>query len=79
LNLLWARNKITILVKDSGSGIDKETHENIFIPFYTKKAFGTGLGMPIAKKIIEAHGGVIALSSKLGAGTETGIEIPVTA
>ncbi len=76
---VMGKNKIIILVKDSGSGIDKETLENIFIPFYTKKASGTGLGMPITKKIIEAHGGVIALSSKPGGGTETTIEIPVTA
>lgn len=72
------KNKIIILINDHGSGIDQETLENIFIPFYTKKASGTGLGMPIAKKIIETHGGSVQLFSKPGIGTQTKIEIPIT-
>ncbi len=56
--------------------MDKETLENIFIPFYTKKAEGTGLGMSIAKKIIEGHGGDIRINSQPGTGTEVVVRLP---
>ncbi len=46
---------VNIRIRDYGEGMDKETLENIFIPFYTRKRSGTGLGMAIAKKIIEGH------------------------
>ncbi len=66
----------TIVITDKGSGMDKKTLENIFVPFYTKKRDGTGLGMPIAKKIIEGHQGKIHINSKPGRGTEVVIELP---
>jgi signal transduction histidine kinase len=56
--------------------MDKETLENIFIPFYSKKSGGTGLGMPIAKKIIEGHQGRIYVDSKPGRGTEITMRLP---
>jgi signal transduction histidine kinase len=61
---------VFIRIKDSGTGMDKETVENIFIPFYTKKSSGTGLGMAIAKKIIEGHEGEIHINSQEQLGTE---------
>ncbi len=67
---------LVIRIKDYGSGMDKETLENIFIPFYTKKSTGTGLGMSIAKKIIEGHNGKIHIKSQPGLGTEVIIELP---
>ncbi|MDA8239297.1 MAG: HAMP domain-containing sensor histidine kinase [Nitrospiraceae bacterium] len=70
------RQRLTVSIKDSGAGMDKETLENIFIPFYTKKSSGTGLGMPIARKIVEGHRGKINITSKPGQGTEITIEIP---
>jgi signal transduction histidine kinase len=66
-----------IRIKDVGSGMDRETLENIFVPFYTKKRGGTGLGMVIAKKIIEGHKGRINVDSKAGEGTQITIELPV--
>ncbi len=66
---------ITIKIRDRGPGMDRETLESVFIPFYTKKRGGTGLGMPIAKKIIEAHRGNIRIDSKAGQGTEVTIEL----
>ncbi|MBZ0157056.1 MAG: HAMP domain-containing histidine kinase [Alphaproteobacteria bacterium] len=68
--------KLLVSIKDTGAGMDRETLENIFLPFYTKKSTGTGLGMPIAKKIIEAHGGTITISSQEGKGTEVIVELP---
>jgi signal transduction histidine kinase len=65
-----------ITVKDQGIGMDAETLEHVFIPFYTRKSQGTGLGMAIAKKVIEAHGGKIRIHSRPGRGTEVRIELP---
>lgn len=48
---------------DTGAGIKKEHLEKIFTPFFTTKSFGTGLGLPEAKKVIEAHGGEISIHS----------------
>ena len=70
------KNYLVIKVKDNGSGMEKETLENVFIPFYSKKNDGTGLGMPIAKKIIEAHQGDIFIDSEPNIGTEVTIKLP---
>jgi signal transduction histidine kinase len=66
----------TISIKDNGAGMDAETMENIFNPFFTKKHSGTGVGMAIAKKIIEAHQGAIHVSSRESSGTEVMIVLP---
>ncbi|HQE60956.1 MAG TPA: ATP-binding protein, partial [Candidatus Latescibacteria bacterium] len=52
-----------------GPGIPPEELERVFEPFHTTKPRGTGLGLPIARRIIQAHGGAIALESQPGAGT----------
>jgi signal transduction histidine kinase len=69
---------VIIMIKDQGVGMDRETLENIYIPFFSKKVQGTGLGMAIAKKVIEAHGGEINIRSQPGQGTEVRIELPFT-
>jgi two-component system, NtrC family, sensor histidine kinase HydH len=65
-----------ITVRDRGAGMDQETLENVFIPFFSKKSQGTGLGMAIARKVVEAHGGKILISSKPQQGTEVGVQLP---
>lgn len=70
------RKAIAITVKDQGAGMDGETLSNIFMPFYTTKKKGTGLGLPISKKIIEAHAGTLAMKSKQGAGTAAEMWLP---
>ncbi len=72
------KDSIIIKIKDNGSGMDKETLENIFTLFYTGKRTGTGLGLPIAKKIIDEHGGEIVIKSQLGTGTEVTIYMPLS-
>jgi signal transduction histidine kinase len=73
----WSdKNQVVIKLKDHGSGMDRETLENIFIPFYSKKDAGTGLGMTVAKKIVEGHHGAIGVTSRPGLGTEVMIELP---
>jgi signal transduction histidine kinase len=70
------KDYLTIRIKDQGAGMDSETIENIFIPFFTKKSWGTGLGMCISKKIIDGHEGKISINSNPGAGTEVTIKLP---
>ena len=61
---------------DTGCGMNDETLLKMFNTFYTNKLGGTGLGLPTAKKIIEAHGGVINVQSSVGRGTQFTIEFP---
>ena len=70
------KNHVAVKVKDFGSGMDRETLENIFVPFYSKKNTGTGLGMTIVKKIVDGHHGKIQVKSQPGLGTEVMIELP---
>ena len=70
-------NKLITIIKDNGHGMDKETINNLFTPFYSKKSFGTGLGLCLSKEIIELHNGTIKYTSKLNLYTEVKIVIPV--
>ena len=68
---------VSISVHDSGKGLTKEIQEKMFNPLFTTKSRGTGLGLPIAKRIIEAHQGHIKVSSEPGNGTTFTIEFPL--
>jgi signal transduction histidine kinase len=63
-------------IADNGVGIDDEQCQKIFNPFYTSKEHGTGLGLPITKKIVEAHGGTIEVRSGIGDGAEFVLTFP---
>jgi len=67
---------ISLEVKDSGIGMENEVVKKAFDPYFSTKDGGTGLGLPIAKKIIEDHGGSIQISSKKNKGTKILIEFP---
>ncbi|RII32596.1 PAS domain-containing protein [Clostridium chromiireducens] len=67
---------IRIIFEDTGQGISEESIEKIFDPFYTTKDEGTGLGLPIVHRIIEDHGGIINVYSKIGEGTRFEILFP---
>lgn len=69
---------ISIEIADMGGGIPKERHGDIFTPFVTTKKEGTGLGLPIVKKVIEAHKGSINLTENKGKGVTFRITIPLT-
>jgi len=77
VTIAGGNNMLTITIKDHGSGIDQETLDNIFTLTYTTKTEGTGFGVPISKKIIEAHGGTIEISSQMNCGTEVLITLPL--
>jgi signal transduction histidine kinase len=68
---------IRITVRDYGPGIPAEIQDKIFVPFFTTKKMGTGIGLPMAQKIVHAHGGILDLNSIEGKGTEFIIKIPV--
>jgi signal transduction histidine kinase len=62
---------------DTGCGMDEATALKMFEPFFSTKHGGSGLGLPTARKIIEAHGGRIAVQSEQGRGTKFTLEFPV--
>lgn len=69
----WLRCRVV----DKGKGMDQETRTRVFEPFYTTKQSGTGLGMPICKRTIDAHRGRIEVSSVEGDGTTIQIDLPL--
>ncbi len=64
------KGRTIISVKDNGSGIDSEALEKIFIPFYSTKKTGSGIGLSLSKQIMRQHEGNITVKSALGKGTE---------
>jgi len=68
-----------IRVGDTGPGIPGNKHEKIFQPFYTSKDSGTGLGLPIARKIVSCHGGYLGVESSTPVGTVFLIRLPYPA
>jgi len=76
LSLAEEKKFIEARIKDSGTGMDQETLDNLYIPFYSKKKGGTGLGMAIVKKIVEGHQGKIRVHSRPGLGTEVIVTLP---
>ena len=74
-----AANAVAIDLIDTGTGIDDKTKERLFDPFFSSKRGGSGLGLPTTRKIIEAHGGLIAMQSEIGHGTQFTILLPTLA
>ena len=71
------KDRLEISVIDSGSGIPPERMEKIFNYYYTTKEKGVGLGLPLAHRIIEAHGGQLKVESQPKMGTKVTITLPV--
>jgi len=65
-----------ISIKDTGKGISENDIQKIFIPFYTKKKSGIGIGLAFSKKIIKDHGGFIKVKSQRNKGTCFYIYLP---
>jgi signal transduction histidine kinase len=70
-------DRLLLTVADSGTGISPDVLEKIFEPYFTTKANGSGLGLAIARRIIEAHGGKIAVQSEPGQGSRFGVTLPL--
>ena len=69
----------SVIVADSGSGIAPEHVDQIFDPFFTTKNGGSGLGLFVARQIVDEHGGYITTTARPGGGTEFAIHFPQTA
>jgi two-component system sensor kinase FixL len=67
---------IRITFRDNGPGIPPDRRDRVFDPFFTTKARGTGLGMPIARRIVEAHGGRIGVGDGDAPGASFCITLP---
>lgn len=70
--------RVIIVVSDRGVGIAPEDLAHIFDPYFTTRRTGTGLGLPIARNIVEGLGGSIIVTSRVGQGTDIRIELPAT-
>ncbi|MGB7555334.1 MAG: ATP-binding protein [Candidatus Korobacteraceae bacterium] len=68
---------VLITVADEGKGIPPQNLPNIFRPFFTTKGHGTGLGLSLARRMVEAHGGHIDVTSVVGKGTQFRVELPI--
>jgi signal transduction histidine kinase len=69
---------VDILIADDGVGMSEGEMRRAFLPFYTTKAKGTGLGLVMARQSISRHGGKLAIKSVRGEGTTVTISLPVT-
>ena len=70
---------VSIQIKDHGHGMDPEVRERALDPFFTTRPSGTGLGLPIVQRIVEAHGGQLVIDSEEGAGTTVTLFLPLGA
>ena len=73
---------ISFTISDTGPGIDEKGLEIIFEPFQQtetgiRHAGGTGLGLPITKRLVEAHGGTLTVDTAVGKGTEFIVQLPI--
>lgn len=65
-----------LVVRDRGQGMSAEVMKSALLPFYSTKESGTGLGLPLCREIVEAHGGVLRLESRPGGGLDVVIRLP---
>ncbi len=70
---------VRVVVSDTGVGISPEDLEHVLDPFFSTKADGTGLGLPIARQIAAAHGGSLRIESVPGEGTRVDVRLPLAA
>jgi PAS domain S-box-containing protein len=71
-----SEHTVCVSVKDDGAGIDPEDLSNVFEPFFTRKANGTGLGLTICRELAQLHQGTVHIESRPGSGTEVTITLP---
>lgn len=74
---LHSQPALKITVRDNGPGFDAEDQETLFQPFFTTKKTGTGLGLPICQRIVEAHGGLIEADLSATSGASIRIILPL--
>jgi PAS domain S-box-containing protein len=76
--VLWKGTDCVIVeISDTGPGMDQPVQSRIFDPFFTTKTNGTGLGLPMVKRTVNAHGGIVTVKSRKGKGTTFSLSIPL--
>jgi len=70
-------SQVSIEITDNGPGIDMDAMDKIFIPFYTTKKKGSGIGLSLSQQIIQLHGGQLKVSNTNSNGTTFHILLPV--
>ncbi len=80
IRTLAGKEQISLMIEDTGVGMDEEIMKQIFTPFFTTKDVGqgTGLGLPVVHGIVTSHGGSIRVESKPNQGTRFEIQLPIT-
>jgi signal transduction histidine kinase len=71
-----AQNGYELAIEDNGPGIPADILPKVFEPLFSTKSFGTGLGLPTVKQIVEQHGGNIGIQSEAGRGTRVTVILP---
>ncbi|MCH8997656.1 MAG: ATP-binding protein, partial [Proteobacteria bacterium] len=69
-------HRIEIVIEDNGPGIPADVLPRIFEPLYSTRGFGMGLGLPVARQIMELHGGGIEIETEEGCGTRVCLWLP---
>lgn len=67
---------VLVRVTDTGAGIPAEQQPKVFEPYFSTKKTGTGLGLPTVRRVVEEHGGTVALQSEVGKGTQFTLRLP---
>jgi len=78
VEIVWSRsaNDVTLAIRDNGPGLTNET--NLFVPFYTTKPGGSGIGLVLAKQIAEGHHGTLRLVNRIpGPGCQAELRLPL--
>lgn len=76
LELTVRAKRVRLVIEDTGAGMDPQTQERVFQPYFTTKRTGTGLGLPLVKEAVEKLGGTIEIASAKGRGTRIQIDLP---
>jgi two-component system nitrogen regulation sensor histidine kinase NtrY len=76
MKAFYGEDGVLIQVEDNGTGISDEILEDIFVPFYTTKKNGSGIGLSLSKQIMQNHGGTISVNSVLNEGSSFTLKFP---
>jgi len=79
VGLAEREGRVTLRVHDNGPGMDEDVRSRVFLPFFTTKENGFGLGLPIARKLVERDGGRLSLGTRPSRGCRVRIEFPAAA